>query len=65
MWKGTANQEFVKNFSSNYETMKNYVDVITMGPPQAKSILYEAFAMSADEEFSEGVFVEDCFVCFV
>lgn len=25
------------------------VDVITMGPPQAKSILYEAFAMSADE----------------
>ena len=26
MWKGTANQEFVKNFSSNYETMKNYVE---------------------------------------
>lgn len=25
------------------------VDVITMGPPQLKSILYEAFAMSADE----------------
>lgn len=25
------------------------VNVITMGPPQAKAILYEAFAMSADE----------------
>lgn len=26
MWKGTANQEFVKSFSSNYDTMKEYVD---------------------------------------
>lgn len=25
------------------------VNVITMGPPQAKTILYEAFAMGADE----------------